>query len=121
MSRRSTTRYFELESRFEHVLREWISKHEIKIANTFCNNWEPTRATTNKLDSWKQNEQQLQKWKIIDYIATPIKWETRSTVAKNCRAQNLTAHWPVVTYVRVPQKKAEWRYENNSVFDDSLG
>ena len=50
----------------------------------------------------------LQKWKIIDYVAVPIGWITRSTVARNCRAQNLTDHWPVVTYVMLPQKKETW-------------
>ena len=99
MSRGSTAKYYELESKFENVLMEWIAKHGIKLANTSCKNWEPTRAKTNKLYFWKQNEQQLQKWKIIDYIAVPIKWETRSTVVRNCRAQNLTDHWPVMTFV----------------------
>ena len=69
MSRGSTTRYYEMENKFEGLLMEWITKHEIKLANTFCKNWEPTRARMNKLDFWKQSEQQLQKWKIIDYIA----------------------------------------------------
>ena len=48
----------------------------------------------NKADFWKQNEHKLQKWKIIEYIAAPIQWETRSTVARHCRTQNLTDHWP---------------------------
>ena len=108
MSRGSTTRYFELESRFAHVLMEWISQHGIKLENTVCTSWEPARARTTNLDFWEQSEQQLKKWKIIDNIATPMKWETKSTVARNCRAQNLTDHRPVVTYVSVPQKKAEW-------------
>ena len=66
MSRGNTAKYCELESKFESLLMEWITKHEIKLANTFCRSWEPTRAKTNKLDFWKQEEQQLQKWKIID-------------------------------------------------------
>ena len=45
------------------------------------------------------------KWKIVDYIAVLIKWETRSIFARNCRAQNFTDHWPVMTYVRLPQKR----------------
>ena len=67
-----------------------------------------------KLDCWKHNEQQLQKSKIIDSIFVPIKWEIRRTVARNCTAQNLTNHWPVMTYVRLSEKKEGWRYENNS-------
>ena len=50
MSRRSTTRYCEMESKCESLLMEWITKHEIKLENTSCENWEPTRASTNKLD-----------------------------------------------------------------------
>ena len=30
-------------------------------------------------------------------------------------SKNLTDHWPVVTYVRLPQKKEMWMYKNNSV------
>ena len=56
---------------------EWITKHEIKLANTFCKNWEPTRARTNRIVFCKQSEQQLQKWKIIDYIVVPISWEKK--------------------------------------------
>ena len=98
------------------MLMEWIAKHGVKLANTFCKNL-GTNESQNKLDFWMQNEQQLQKWKIIDYIAMPIMWETRSTVARNGRAQNLTDHWPVMTYVGLPQKNAEWRYENNGVLE----
>ena len=107
VSRGSTARYSELESKFENVLMEWIAKHGIKLANTFCKNW--------NLPKPKQTNWTLQKWKIIDYISVPIKWETRSIVARNCRAQNLTDHWPALTYVRLPQKNEGWRYENNSV------
>ena len=39
VSRGSTARYSELESKFENVLMEWIAKHGIKLANTFCKNW----------------------------------------------------------------------------------
>ena len=109
ISRGSTARYYDLESKFESVLMEWAAKHEVKLANTFSKHWEPTRAKTNKLDFWTQIAQQLRK--IVDYIAVPIKRETRST----CRAQNLTDHWPVMTYVMLPQKREGWRYENNSV------
>ena len=44
----------------------------MKLANTVCKDLEPTRAKTNKLNFWEQDEKQLQKWKIIDYIAVPI-------------------------------------------------
>ena len=37
VSRGSTARYYELESKFENVLMEWIAKRGIKLANTFCN------------------------------------------------------------------------------------
>ena len=47
---------------------EWIAKHGIKLANTFRKNWEPTKAKTNKLDFWKQNEKQLQKRKITHQV-----------------------------------------------------
>ena len=57
---------------------------------------------------------QLGRWKIIDYIAVPIKWETRSAVARNCCAQNLTDHWPVLAYVRLPVKKEKCLHEGNS-------
>ena len=73
MSRWSTARYDEMESKFESLLMEWITKREIELANTFCANWESTRARTNEQDFWKQSEQQLQKWKITAYIAVPIK------------------------------------------------
>ena len=81
---------------FASLLLEWIVKHKVNLANTLCKNWEPTGAKTNKLDFWQQDETQLQKWKIIDYIAVPIEWMTRSTVARK-RAQNLTDDWPVMT------------------------
>ena len=83
-----------------------------KLANTFCKRWEPTRA--NRLDIWRQNEVQLQKWKIIDYLAVPIKLETRGAVARNCCAQNLTDHWPALTYVLLREKKEKWWHEGNS-------
>ena len=108
-------KFGELDSKFEALLMELISKYEVKVANAFCKDWAPTRAETNKLNFWEQDEKQLPKWKIIDFVAVPIGWITRSTVARNCRAQNLTDHWPVVTYVRLPQKKETWIYKNNSV------
>ena len=61
VSRGNSAKYCDLESKFEGLLMEWFTKHEIKLANTFCKNWEPTRAKTNKLDFWKQDEKQLQK------------------------------------------------------------
>ena len=115
MSRGSTARYYRMESKFESLLMEWITKQEIKLANTFCKNWEPTRARTNKLDFWKQGEQHLQKWKIIEYMAVLIKWETRSAVARNCTSQKITDHWPVMTYARLPQKKEGWRSQEQKV------
>ena len=36
MSRGSTARYHEMESKFENMPMEWTTKHEIKLANTFC-------------------------------------------------------------------------------------
>ena len=114
MSRGNTGKFSELESKFESLLMVWVTKHEIKLASTFCKNWEPTRANTNKLEFWKQ-EEELQKWKIIDYIAVPIEWSTKSAVARDCRAQNLTDHWPMVTYVKLPHKKESWKYRNNFI------
>ena len=92
-----------------------FKKHDVKLANTFCEGWDPTRAKTNRLDFWKQSEAQLQKWKIIDHIAVPINWETRSTVARNCCAQNLTDHWPMLTFVTLSEKKEMWQHNSNSV------
>ena len=68
---------------------------------------------------WKilsEDKQQLRKWKIIECIAVTISWVTRCKVARNCRAQNLTDHWPIMmTFVRSPYKKDVSRYENNSI------
>ena len=72
VSRGNAAKYCELESKFRRLLMEWITKHEVKLSNTFCRNWEPTRAKTNKLDLWEQDEVQQQKWEIIAYIAVPI-------------------------------------------------
>ena len=60
------------------------------------------------------SEVDLQKWKIIDYIAVPIKWETRSTVARNCLARNLADRWPVLTYITLPGNKEKWQHSGNS-------
>ena len=65
MYRGNNTKYWEMEAKFESPLMEWITKHDVKLTNTFSKGWEPTRAKTNKLDFWKQNETELQKWKII--------------------------------------------------------
>ena len=35
-------------------------------------------------------------------------------MARNCRAQHLTDHWPAVTYVRLPEHKEKWQLEGNS-------
>ena len=93
---------------------EWVAKHDVKLANSFCDEWEPTRAKTNRLDFWKMSEADLQKWKISDYIAIPIKWETRSTVARNCLAHDLTDHWLVLTYIKLPGKKEKWQHSGSS-------
>ena len=44
-----------------------------------------------------------------------MKWSTKSAVARDCSAQNLTDHWPVVTYVMLPQRFESWKYQNNSI------
>ena len=85
-----------------------LQTHSVKIGNL------PKPKQTNWTFGCRMNNN-CRSGKIIDYIATPIKWETRSTVARNCRAQNPTDHWPAMTYVRLPQKNEGWRYENNSV------
>ena len=36
MSRGNTAKESEMERKFESLLMEWITKHEIKLANTFC-------------------------------------------------------------------------------------
>ena len=48
MSRGDTAKFGELESKFEGLLMEWVTKHEVKLANTFCNGWEPTKAKDEK-------------------------------------------------------------------------
>ena len=105
MSRGNKARYHEVENRCVSLLFEWVVKHLVKLANTFFKNSEPTRAKTNKLDFWQQDEAQLQKWKIMDYVAVLTEWMTRSTVARNCRAQNLADHRPLMTKVRTPCQK----------------
>ena len=56
MYRGENTKFCEMEATFESLLMEWIKKHVFKLSNT-CSKWrEPTRAKTNKLDFWKQNE-----------------------------------------------------------------
>ena len=114
MFRGITAKYYELESKCESLLMEWVTKHDVKLGNTSCRSWEPTRAKTNKLDFRKQEEGQLQKWTIIDHVAVPIQWWTRSAVARGCRAQNLTDHWPLLTQVRLPQKRESWKNQNSS-------
>ena len=114
MSRGSTSKFGVLENKFEGLLMDWFTKYEFKRANTLCKDGEPIRAKTNKLNYGEQDEKQLQKWKIIDYIAVPIRWVTRSTIARNSRTRNLTNHWPVGTYVRLPQKEM-WMYKSFSV------
>ena len=69
MSRGNTENFGELESKFEGLLMEWVTKYEFMLANTFCKDWESTRAKTNKLNFWEHDEKQLQTWKIIDYVA----------------------------------------------------
>ena len=59
MSCGNAARSCEMDSKFESLLMEWITKHEVKLASTFCKGWEPTRAQTNKLDFWEQDEMQL--------------------------------------------------------------
>ena len=93
---------------------EWITKHDVKLADTFSKGWEAARTKTNRLDSGKKSETQHQKWKIIDYFAVPINWETRSTVAKSCCAQNLTDHWLVLTHIRLFEEIGQWQQSSNS-------
>ena len=50
---------------------EWVTKHEVKLT-VFCKDW-PHK--TNKLKFWEQDEKQLQKCKILDHIAVPIRWK----------------------------------------------
>ena len=100
---------------------EWITKYELELANTFCKDWEPLRVKTKKLNIWEQDEKQLEKWKILDFIAVPIGWVTSSTVARNCRDRNLTDHWLVGIYVRLPEKKETWIYQSFlSLKDDCM-
>ena len=82
------TNYCEVESKFKRYLMKWVTKHDVKLANAFCDLWDPQEQKTNRLDFWKMTETDLQKWKIIDYTAVPIKWETSGTEARNCLAQN---------------------------------
>ena len=33
-------KYCEMESNFERYLMEWVTKHDVKLANTFCDEWD---------------------------------------------------------------------------------
>ena len=63
MSRGNTMRSYEMESKFGTFLMEWITKHEICLLILSAKIRECRRARTNRIDFWKQSEQQLQKWK----------------------------------------------------------
>ena len=73
---------------------EWVTKHKVKLTNIFCKDWEPTRAKTNKLKFWEQDETQLQKWKILDHIAVTIWWkEARSQEIAELQTLQITGRW----------------------------
>ena len=65
VSRGNTAKYYELGSKFERLLMEWSTKHEVKLATTLYKIWILTRAKTDKLDYWKQGEKQFLTWKFI--------------------------------------------------------
>ena len=74
---------------------------------SFFQGWELTREKTEELDFWKQNETEIQKWEIIDYIATPINCGTCSTMARN-----LTDHWLVLTHAyKTSGEKGQWQQQ----------
>ena len=69
MSRGKNTKYCEMEAEFES-----LTKHDVKLTNTFSMGGPLQVQRQTYLIFWKQSETQLQKWKIIDYIAVPINW-----------------------------------------------
>ena len=80
----------------------------------------PKEQRRTSLTFWEQNETQLPEQKIIDYIAVPINSETRSTVERNCSAQNLTDHWPVLTQKKLPERKGQWHHRNSYGFQERM-
>ena len=61
---------------------------------------------------WEESEEELQKWKILDYVCLPVEWATRSTIARILSSQRVIDHWPVVTIIAVPEVKERWRCTN---------
>ena len=55
-SRRNGTKYWEFEGKFERYFMEWIAQHDVKLANTFCGRWEPTRGKSSRPDFWKMTD-----------------------------------------------------------------
>ena len=88
---------WELERKFERCFMEWVKKHDVEHAITFCDGWDPTRARRNGSDFWKVSEEDRQR---LHSFATQMR-KTSSTVARNCQAQKL----PVLTCIKLPGKK----------------
>ena len=50
-----------MERSFERYFMESTTKHDLKHANSFTDEWEPQRAKIIGLDCWKMNKEDLQK------------------------------------------------------------
>ena len=110
---------WEMEGHLERYFREWITKHSVKLANTFTAGWEPTGAPRNGFDFCEMSEADLKKWKIIGHIAVSVNWETRSTVARNCLAQHISDHRLVVTCICFWKKEETWHHSDNDNDNDN--
>ena len=113
--RGNAAKYCELEKQIREAAREVDHETRGHWQVSFFQKLGTYKSEDKQAGLLEQDEIQLQKWKIIDYIAVRISWSTRSTVARDCRVQNLPDHRPLMTYVRLPHKKEGWSYENNSI------
>ena len=52
---------------------------------------------------------------MVDYIAGSHCLDNEECCRKTLQSQKLTDHWPVVTHVRLPHKKENWKYQSNSI------
>ena len=41
LHRGNRAKYCEMDSKFERYLMEWVTKHDVKLANTSCDEWDP--------------------------------------------------------------------------------
>ena len=61
-----------------HNSESWRVSLRVAHGTNICKDWEPTRAKNKRRSRMKQ----LHKWKILDHIVVPIRFE-------NCEAPNV--------------------------------